>query len=430
MVPLALWLPVCAASSGTTEWKTRTEPSWLTARDRSDKLQDAQCNMETVEAANSAQLNTLLTEVTETAFFRLINVNMDGKCQYWGGPEAEEPSCDGGKNDETFAAFVEPSAPPLCTLGTDASDSASSSADPFGGGGASSADAFGMSSAPPASDPVDATITPEENEALLGLSAEDCSNEELPTFWLDLCSAIPTNASDYVNLQRNPESYTGYNGTVVWDAIYHENCLQRTAGHQEGICLEERVLYRLLSGMHAATNIHVARFYYMPSRRKGTTDWTPNLDYFRRQVDGHPERLKNLHFAFVVLLRALRRASPFLSNYDYSFEGDLLSNASGVGSITSNQLVQRLLDSAILKSCASVFEAFDEGLLFREAQAPPWWSLKKQFKGVFHNVSKVLDCVPCQKCRLHAKVTMLGYGTALKMLLLPPELFVTAFSRD
>lgn len=34
----------------------------------------------------------------------------------------------------------------------------------------------------------------------------------------------------------------------------------------------------------------------------------------------------------------------------------------------------------------------------------PWWSLKKQFKGVFHNVSRVLDCVSCQKCRLHAKV--------------------------
>ena len=400
--------------------------------------------METVEAANSKQLNALLTEVTETAFFRLINVNMDGKCQYWGGPETEEPSCDGGKNDETFAAFAEPSAPPLCSLGTDAPAPSGGSSDPFGGspfGGSSSSSSFsspfGMSAAPPSSDPVDATITPEENRALLGLTPEDCSDEELPTFWLDLCSAIPTNASDYVNLQRNPESYTGYNGTKIWDAIYQENCLQRTAGHEEGICLEERVLYRLLSGMHAATNIHIARFYYMPSRRKGTTDWTPNLQYFRRQVDGHPERLKNLHFAFVVLLRALRRASPFLSSYDYSFEGgasrvalQAAAGDEGLPALTSGQLVQRLLDSAILKSCSSVFEAFDEGLLFREAQAQPWWSLKKQFKGVFHNVSKVLDCVSCQKCRLHAKVTMLGYGTALKMLLLPPELFATAFTRD
>lgn len=51
-----------------------------------------------------------------------------------------------------------------------------------------------------------------------------------------------------------------------------------------------------------------------------------------------------------------------------------------------------------------------------------WWSLKKQFKSVFQNVSTVIDCVSCQKCRLHAKVTMLGFGAALKMLLLPHEL--------
>ena len=76
-------------------------------------------------------------------------------------------------------------------------------------------------------------------------SAEDCSNEELPTFWLDMCAAIPTNASDYVNLQLNPERYTGYNGSHVWAAIYEENCLLRTAGQEHGTCYEERVLLRL-----------------------------------------------------------------------------------------------------------------------------------------------------------------------------------------
>ena len=88
--------------------------------------------------------------------------------------------------------------------------------------------------------------------------------------------------------------------------------------------------------------------------------------------------------------------------------------------------MQRLLDSAILRSCAPAFSAFDEGLLFPRAARPvhsqvlthhplrqlgllfreqqaSWWSLKKQFKSVFHNVSTVLDCVSCQKCRLHAK---------------------------
>ena len=88
-----------------------------------------------------------------------------------------------------------------------------------------------MSSEPP-SDELDVTITPEEH-AFVGAVAEDCMDETLPSFWLDMCSAIPTNASDYVNLQLNEESYTGYNGTHVWSAIYDENCLMRTGGSEE-----------------------------------------------------------------------------------------------------------------------------------------------------------------------------------------------------
>jgi hypothetical protein len=29
----------------------------------------------------------------------------------------------------------------------------------------------------------------------------------------------------YVNLQENRESYTAYNGSNIWNAIYEENCL-------------------------------------------------------------------------------------------------------------------------------------------------------------------------------------------------------------
>ena len=71
------------------------------------------------------------------------------------------------------------------------------------------------------------------------------------------------------------------------------------------------VLYRLLSGMHAATNTHIARHYHAPSRRHNRTEWGPNLEYFGAQFAANPERLKNLHFAFVVLLRAVRRAGRY-----------------------------------------------------------------------------------------------------------------------
>jgi ERO1-like protein alpha len=50
-----------------------------------------------------------------------------------------------------------------------------------------------------------------------------------------------------VNLQRNPERWTGYNGSHVWSAIYEENCM-RAATSVDDMCYEERVLFRLLSG--------------------------------------------------------------------------------------------------------------------------------------------------------------------------------------
>ena len=35
---------------------------------------------------------------------------------------------------------------------------------------------------------------------------------------------------------------------------------------------------------------------------------------------------------------------------------------------------------------------------------------------VFRNISEILDCVGCDKCKLHAKMEFLGLGTALKIL--------------
>jgi hypothetical protein len=40
------------------------------------------------------------------------------------------------------------------------------------------------------------------------------------------------------------------------------------------------------------------------------------------------------------------------------------------------------------------------------------------------NVSRVLDCVSCEKCKLHGKLSLLGLGTALKILLVPDEMLM------
>ena len=105
-------------------------------------------------------------------------------------------------------------------------------------------------------------------------------------------------------------------------------------------------------------------------------------------------------------LQALRKAAPVLSKLSYSV-GEAEADA------RVQALVGRLLESHQLSSCKSVFDAFDESLMFQKQGD----ALKQEFKRVFRQVSDLFNCVRCQKCRLHGKMQLAGIGAALKLLL-------------
>ena len=42
--------------------------------------------------------------------------------------------------------------------------------------------------------------------------------------------------------------------------------------------------------------------------------------------------------------------------------------------------------------------------------------LKNEFRHHFRNISRIMDCVGCEKCRLWGKLQVQGLGTALKIL--------------
>lgn len=63
----------------------------------------------------------------------------------------------------------------------------------------------------------------------------------------------------------------------------------------------------------------------------------------------------------------------------------------------------------ILETCTT----FDETGMFHGEGAP---LLKRQFKEHFRNISAILDCVSCEKCKLWGKLQINGLGTSLKIL--------------
>ena len=57
---------------------------------------------------------------------------------------------------------------------------------------------------------------------------------------------------------------------------------------------------------------------------------------------------------------------------------------------------------------------FDSSKLFNSPETAP---LKPIFQERFRNISRIMDCVGCEKCRVWGKVQTRGMGTALKILL-------------
>ncbi|RPA84684.1 endoplasmic oxidoreductin [Ascobolus immersus RN42] len=265
--------------------------------------------------------------------------------------------------------------------------------------------------------------------------------------------------AEYVSLKENPERFTGYAGTSanqVWEAIYRENCFARpeepsgqsrmpfspfqkvpglqaeAAGqlrnvlHQqvknevhsggqlgdlnvEEECLEKRVFYKIVSGMHASISMHLCWDYL----NQTTGEWGPNLDCFINRFTGHPERIQNIYFNYALVLRALTKLRTTFGSYTFcpgDFSQDRLTQSKLLG---FTKLALANAPSPPKSAPEHSPKIFDESVMFASDSTI---SLKDEFRDRFRNISRIMDCVGCDKCRLWGKVQTQGYGTALKVL--------------
>ncbi|CED82463.1 Endoplasmic reticulum membrane-associated oxidoreductin involved in disulfide bond formation [Phaffia rhodozyma] len=276
------------------------------------------------------------------------------------------------------------------------------------------------------------------------------------------------NEGQFVDLTLNPERFTGYAGlsaAKVWTAIYQENCfglselsstllsqsstsgtlsskpslglgglsegvgteMRSGTGSEEEECIEKRVYYRIISGLHASISTHICHEFL----DQETGLWHPNLSCFINRIASHPERLQNMYFNMILILRAVSRAGKYLEAYDVctgiSFPEGLVP-LEGAAKCRPEETVQeeKYGDAWTKIGLSKVVElsrgggngegrqeVFDEGELFQGGDAR---ILKEEFKERFRNVSRIMDCVGCDKCRLWGKLQVAGVGTALKIL--------------
>ncbi|XP_058069780.1 endoplasmic reticulum oxidoreductin-1-like [Magnolia sinica] len=329
-------------------------------------VEDCCCDYETVDTLNEEVLHPVLQELVTTPFFRYFKVKLWCDCPFW----LDDGMCrlrDCSVCECPESEFPEPFRKPP---------------------GLSSDDLMCQEGKPEAT--VDRTVDIKAFRGWIEIDNPWTHDDE-----------TDNDEMTYVNLQLNPERYTGYAGPSarrIWDAIYTENCPKYPSGE---FCQEKRVLYKLISGLHSSISVHIASDYLLDET---TNLWGQNLELLYDRVLRYPDRVRNLYFTFLFVLRAVTKAADYLEQAEYD-------TGNPTEDLKTQSMMRQLLYDPKLRSACPV--PFDEAKLWQGQSGP---ELKQQIQKQFRNISALMDCVGCEKCRLWGKLQVLGLGTALKIL--------------
>lgn len=369
------------------------------------RIDDCNCSVDTVDYFNNIKIYPRLKSLLIKDYFRYFRVNLNRGCPFWEidsrcairdcsvktCPEEQIPPGIKGQHQPKLESHHNKYSQEAQEL--DSCD------ENHGGLGA-----------------VDSTISDENKEEFERWQHHDNAQD-------NFCELDDETSVDmqYVDLQLNPERYTGYKGVSahrVWKSIYEENCFTLkdnygpypTSRNINSMCLEKRAFYRAISGLHTSISIHLCAQHYTQAKNSfGSGEWGPNVEEFRRRYDPEltnnegPQWLKNLYFVYLLELRAIAKAAPFL-------EQELFYTGNEEEDASVRQAIKEILQIA-----NSFPDHFNESVMFsgnkKRAEI-----MKEEFRRHFRNISRIMDCVGCDKCRLWGKLQVQGLGTAFKIL--------------
>lgn len=324
------------------------------------------CSYAAVERMNLNSMRSILQELVKTPFFRYFKTDLMCECPFW----PDDGMCS---LKDCSVCECEPDEVPKTFQAVESCDDVEKESN------------------------VDRAIRADIKEKLL--EVKDWKGYRNP--WMPEENGFEYT---YVNLLRNPERYTGYKGehsARVWRSIYEQHCFDGI--NDSDVSDERRVFYRLISGIHSSITAHIVSDYLID---EATRTWGPNLEMFEARL-GNPdvkERVENLYFAYLFVLRAVIKAGPTLKevHYDTGYSKEDLH---------TTKLIQMLVENEDLKHSCPV--PFDEGRLWKGKGAE---KLKRDLQQCFQNITKVMDCVGCEKCKMWGKLQFLGVATSLKIL--------------
>lgn len=215
-------------------------------------------------------------------------------------------------------------------------------------------------------------------------------------------------SEDYYDIAAFPEGYTGYDGREVWQYVHNKICFQGF-GYDDDHWKSD--FNKAVSGLHTMISAQVTRgIQERVDNGESFTDdevWRDPTAEFQRRISPqgeNPQALENLYFSFMLLLKAAAKAKDLLIRDCQSgkIDGEACSE------------LQSILDDPILND-ASVAAASSklQGHALKDAESTATlWQARMRSRDMI----RIMNCVQCNKCRLHGKISTMGLSTAFQIL--------------
>jgi hypothetical protein len=211
---------------------------------------------------------------------------------------------------------------------------------------------------------------------------------------------MPSN--DYYDTEEFPEGYTGYDGSIIWKYIHNRICF---SGYGEGDAHWKADFNKAVSGVHSLVSTQVVQGIQDKIDAGEDFDddqiWRdPRQEFHRRLGTGGetPLAMENLYFSYMLALSAA-----------FKVKGRLLSEcASGMIDGESASAIQGFLSLPIL-SDASIGVVSEKLQNHAMASVDSLWEARQRSRELL----RIMNCVQCNKCRLHGKLAVMGLSTAL-----------------
>lgn len=215
-------------------------------------------------------------------------------------------------------------------------------------------------------------------------------------------------SEDYYDTEVFPESYTGYDGSEIWSFIHDRICF---SGYEYDDDHWKADFNKAVSGLHSMISAQVANGIRerVEAGEPFTDDeiWRDPRAEFQRRLcpEGEtPLALENLYFCFMLLLSAASKARDRL----------LQDCNSGKVDADAADALMPVLDFELLDNPAVQIASRklrDHAVRDSDSVGALWEARMRS-----RELLRIMNCVQCNKCRLHGKISVMGLSTALQII--------------